>query len=120
VLFKELLPALPLLPADSSHGGVLDAMVIARVRLHISARAPQVVGLQDSYHGDTLGAMDCGAPSAYNGPRQTPWRGPQPYQNAIAPQSTPVPCLTIGSAAGSLLSLARTHMAPASMQYERA
>ncbi|KAK9827392.1 hypothetical protein WJX81_006165 [Elliptochloris bilobata] len=35
----------------------------------------QVVGLQDSYHGDTLGAMDCGAPSPFNGPRQTPWEG---------------------------------------------
>ncbi len=33
----------------------------------------QVVGLRDSYHGDTLGAMDAGAPSAFNGPRQTPW-----------------------------------------------
>ena len=32
-----------------------------------------MVGLQDSYHGDTLGAMDCGAPSPFNGPRQTPW-----------------------------------------------
>ncbi len=33
----------------------------------------QIVGLRDSYHGDTLGAMDAGAPSAFNGPRQTPW-----------------------------------------------
>ncbi len=62
----------------------------------VSARAPQVVGLQDSYHGDTLGAMDCGAPSAYNGPRQTPWCGPQPFQSPIASQSTPAPCLSYG------------------------
>ncbi|KAL6751462.1 pyridoxal phosphate-dependent transferase [Haematococcus lacustris] len=33
----------------------------------------QVVGLQDAYHGDTLGAMDCVAPSVFNAPLQTPW-----------------------------------------------
>ena len=48
---------------------------LAAGQLLRSVRA-QVVGLQDSYHGDTLGAMDLGAPSAFNGPRQTPWRAP--------------------------------------------
>ncbi|KAJ9512615.1 hypothetical protein QJQ45_018876 [Haematococcus lacustris] len=33
----------------------------------------QVVGLQDAYHGDTLGAMDCVAPSVFNAPLQAPW-----------------------------------------------
>jgi dethiobiotin synthetase/adenosylmethionine--8-amino-7-oxononanoate aminotransferase len=32
--------------------------------------AVEVLGLQNSYHGDTLGAMDCGAPSVFNGPMQ--------------------------------------------------
>ncbi|KAL6774602.1 BIO1 [Auxenochlorella protothecoides x Auxenochlorella symbiontica] len=32
-----------------------------------------VLGLQGAYHGDTLGAMDCVAPSPFNGRRQTPW-----------------------------------------------
>ncbi|KAK9815939.1 hypothetical protein WJX72_012312 [[Myrmecia] bisecta] len=32
-----------------------------------------VVGLQNGYHGDTLGAMDAVAPSPFNGPKQTPW-----------------------------------------------
>ena len=33
----------------------------------------QVLGLQNAYHGDTLGAMDCVAPSVYNGRLQAPW-----------------------------------------------
>ncbi|GFH24745.1 uncharacterized protein HaLaN_22598 [Haematococcus lacustris] len=33
----------------------------------------KVVGLQDAYHGDTLGAMDCVAPSVFNAPLQAPW-----------------------------------------------
>ena len=48
----------------------------------------QVVGLQDSYHGDTLGAMDLGAPSAFNGPRQTPWRAPARAPGFILPLPT--------------------------------
>jgi dethiobiotin synthetase/adenosylmethionine--8-amino-7-oxononanoate aminotransferase len=32
-----------------------------------------VLGLQEAYHGDTLGAMDAVAPSVFNGPLQTPW-----------------------------------------------
>jgi dethiobiotin synthetase/adenosylmethionine--8-amino-7-oxononanoate aminotransferase len=32
-----------------------------------------VLGLQEAYHGDTLGAMDAVAPSIFNGPLQTPW-----------------------------------------------
>jgi dethiobiotin synthetase/adenosylmethionine--8-amino-7-oxononanoate aminotransferase len=32
-----------------------------------------VVGLQEGYHGDTLGAMDAVAPSPFNGRLQTPW-----------------------------------------------
>lgn len=36
-------------------------------------RSLEVVGLEDGYHGDTLGCMDAVAPSVYNGPRQTPW-----------------------------------------------
>lgn len=32
-----------------------------------------MLGLQGAYHGDTLGAMDCVAPSPFNGRRQTPW-----------------------------------------------
>ena len=34
---------------------------------------PQVLALQNSYHGDTLGAMDCAAASPFNGLLQTPW-----------------------------------------------
>lgn len=33
----------------------------------------QVLALQNSYHGDTLGAMDCVAPSVYNSPLQAAW-----------------------------------------------
>lgn len=33
----------------------------------------QVLALHNSYHGDTLGAMDCAASSPFNGPLQTPW-----------------------------------------------
>jgi dethiobiotin synthetase/adenosylmethionine--8-amino-7-oxononanoate aminotransferase len=32
-----------------------------------------VLALTNSYHGDTLGAMDCAAASPFNGPLQTPW-----------------------------------------------
>ncbi|EFJ52827.1 hypothetical protein VOLCADRAFT_40597, partial [Volvox carteri f. nagariensis] len=32
-----------------------------------------VLGLQGAYHGDTLGAQDCVAPSVFNGPLQSPW-----------------------------------------------
>jgi len=32
-----------------------------------------VIGLQNSYHGDTLGAMQCSPPSVFNGKMQTPW-----------------------------------------------
>eukprot|EP00963_Diacronema_lutheri_P011885 scaffold1501_cov352-Pavlova_lutheri.AAC.28 len=32
-----------------------------------------VIGLQNSYHGDTLGAMQCSPPSVFNGEMQTPW-----------------------------------------------
>ena len=40
------------------------------VGAHIS-----VLGLQNSYHGDTLGAMDATSPSVYNG--TTPWYAPR-------------------------------------------
>jgi dethiobiotin synthetase/adenosylmethionine--8-amino-7-oxononanoate aminotransferase len=33
----------------------------------------QVLALHNSYHGDTVGAMDCAASSAFNGRLQTPW-----------------------------------------------
>lgn len=33
----------------------------------------QVVGLANAYHGDTLGAADCVAPSVFNGRLQAPW-----------------------------------------------
>jgi hypothetical protein len=33
----------------------------------------QVLALHNSYHGDTVGAMDCAAASAFNGRLQTPW-----------------------------------------------
>lgn len=32
-----------------------------------------VLGLEEAYHGDTLGAMDAVAPSVFNGRLQTPW-----------------------------------------------
>ena len=32
-----------------------------------------VLGLEEAYHGDTLGAMDAVPPSVFNGPLQTPW-----------------------------------------------
>jgi len=35
----------------------------------------QVLALQRSYHGDTLGAMEAQAPSAYTGFLQQPWYG---------------------------------------------
>jgi dethiobiotin synthetase/adenosylmethionine--8-amino-7-oxononanoate aminotransferase len=34
-----------------------------------------VLALANGYHGDTLGAMECAAPSAFNGPAQFPWYG---------------------------------------------
>jgi dethiobiotin synthetase/adenosylmethionine--8-amino-7-oxononanoate aminotransferase len=37
--------------------------------LHVA----QVLALHNSYHGDTVGAMDCAAASAFNGRLQTPW-----------------------------------------------
>jgi adenosylmethionine-8-amino-7-oxononanoate aminotransferase len=33
----------------------------------------QVLALRGSYHGDTLGAMEAQAPSAYTGFLQQPW-----------------------------------------------
>lgn len=33
----------------------------------------QVLALQRSYHGDTLGAMEAQAPSSYTGFLQQPW-----------------------------------------------
>ncbi|MEW5314668.1 MAG: hypothetical protein WDW38_006143 [Sanguina aurantia] len=33
----------------------------------------QVLGLQNAYHGDTLGAVDCVAPSVFNTALQAPW-----------------------------------------------
>ena len=33
----------------------------------------QLVGLQNGYHGDTLGAMDAVAPSPFNGLAHMPW-----------------------------------------------
>jgi dethiobiotin synthetase/adenosylmethionine--8-amino-7-oxononanoate aminotransferase len=33
----------------------------------------QVVGLANAYHGDTLGAADCVAPSVFNARLQAPW-----------------------------------------------
>lgn len=36
-----------------------------------------VVGLTESYHGDTLGCMDLSAPSPFNGRMQTPWYRPR-------------------------------------------
>lgn len=33
----------------------------------------QVVALSGSYHGDTLGAQEAQAPTAYTGPLQQPW-----------------------------------------------
>lgn len=35
--------------------------------------AIQVLALKDSYHGDTLGAQEAQAPSAYTGFLQQPW-----------------------------------------------
>jgi adenosylmethionine-8-amino-7-oxononanoate aminotransferase len=32
-----------------------------------------VLALHNNYHGDTLGAMDCAAPSGFNGRLQSPW-----------------------------------------------
>jgi dethiobiotin synthetase/adenosylmethionine--8-amino-7-oxononanoate aminotransferase len=32
-----------------------------------------VLALHNSYHGDTVGAMDCAAASPFNGRLQTPW-----------------------------------------------
>lgn len=43
------------------------------VRACVCMRVLQVLSLQGAYHGDTLGAMDCTAPSPFNGRRQTPW-----------------------------------------------
>ncbi len=36
-------------------------------------RPLHVLALHNNYHGDTLGAMDCAAASAFNGRLQTPW-----------------------------------------------
>ena len=37
----------------------------------------QVLALDGSYHGDTLGTMDMQAPSVFTGPLQTPWYKPR-------------------------------------------
>ena len=34
-----------------------------------------VLALMSSYHGDTLGSMDCAAPSVFNGILEAPWYG---------------------------------------------
>ena len=39
----------------------------------VAGTALEVVGLQNGYHGDTLGAMDAVAPSAFNGLEHMPW-----------------------------------------------
>ncbi|GAX82652.1 hypothetical protein CEUSTIGMA_g10078.t1 [Chlamydomonas eustigma] len=39
----------------------------------VASKELQVLGLENAYHGDTLGAMDCVAPSVYNGRLQAPW-----------------------------------------------
>ena len=36
-----------------------------------------VLALRNNYHGDTLGAMDCAAPSGFNGPLQWAWYAPR-------------------------------------------
>lgn len=33
----------------------------------------RVLGLDNAYHGDTLGAMNAVPASPFNGPRQMPW-----------------------------------------------
>jgi adenosylmethionine-8-amino-7-oxononanoate aminotransferase len=33
----------------------------------------RVLGLDNAYHGDTLGAMNAVPGSSFNGPRQMPW-----------------------------------------------
>lgn len=42
---------------------------------HGAPAAPQlhVLALVGSYHGDTLGSMDCAAPSVFNGILEAPW-----------------------------------------------
>jgi dethiobiotin synthetase/adenosylmethionine--8-amino-7-oxononanoate aminotransferase len=37
----------------------------------------QVIALENNYHGDTLGAMDCASASPFNGPLQSPWYSPR-------------------------------------------
>ncbi len=36
-----------------------------------------IIGLTESYHGDTLGCMDLSGPSPFNGRKQTPWYEPR-------------------------------------------
>lgn len=67
----------------------------------------QVLALQNSYHGDTLGAMDCAAASPFNGPLQTPWysrRGlfmDPPYMSIVQGNWTLQPPQWLTTAAGS-------------------
>lgn len=41
--------------------------------LHGQGPALHVLALMSSYHGDTLGSMDCAAPSVFNGILEAPW-----------------------------------------------
>jgi dethiobiotin synthetase/adenosylmethionine--8-amino-7-oxononanoate aminotransferase len=68
-------------------------------RLQYQHRNPQeveqyhVLGLLGAYHGDTLGSMDAGPPSAFGSPLQTPW-----YQHRGLFLDAPTVALQCGAA----------------------
>lgn len=44
---------------------------------HVSQEQPLILGLKGSYHGDTIGTMDCSEPSVYNS--KVDWYKPRGY-----------------------------------------
>ena len=71
-------PGVGMSPAHPARPQVALKMGFRKFILDHGLEAPlsrplRVLGLENAYHGDTLGAMDAQAPSVFNGDMQTPW-----------------------------------------------
>jgi hypothetical protein len=49
------------------------ALAVSLSDAELSKQGLMVLGLDGSYHGDTLGAMNMQSPSIFTGPRQFAW-----------------------------------------------
>mmetsp|Transcript_37594 Transcript_37594/g.88864 ORF Transcript_37594/g.88864 Transcript_37594/m.88864 type:complete len:839 (+) Transcript_37594:57-2573(+) len=56
-----------------------DKGLLAKSEEELAGLRLRIVGMDGSYHGDTLGAMDCQAPSIFTGMKQMPWYDPRGY-----------------------------------------